>query len=81
MASIELPTRAHARLSGEDQISTEHSSEPAGHDPAAAPATSRAKKASSFFSRLPALKGLPFSPVLAPHCDMRDYAGQYTLLG
>ena len=79
MASIELPTRAHTRLSGEDQISTEPSPEAAGQENASRPAVSRAREASSFlFSRLPALKGLPFSPELAPHCDMRDYAGQCT---
>jgi hypothetical protein len=78
MASIELPTRAHTRLSGEDQISAEPSPEAAGQETAARPIATRAKKASSFFSRLPALKGLAFSPELAPHCDMRDYAGQCT---
>lgn len=80
MASIELPRRAHTAIPGNEQAAQAHEeplpAERRWQDPASTPVQSRAERACSSFLAHLALKHLPFSPLLAPHCDVRDYAGQ-----
>jgi hypothetical protein len=80
MASIELPRRAYSANPGDGQAHEEPQQETRRRASAQFLAKSKTRKAWSLcLSRLPALKGLPFSPVLAPHCDVRDYSVQWTV--
>ena len=78
MASIEMPALAKRRAS--DQQNERQSSPENGRSSSAPTVATRAthRSASSQSPRW-TFPGLPFSHVLAAHCDVRDYFGELSL--